>query len=209
MELNEKIKKYRKEKGLSQEDLANKIFVSRTLITKYESGSAFPTQENLEKIADALEIEVKDLLSDEEKNLLVEKSYKANLMFWIILTISFALISIALILLSVIPYYEYSSYDYSGVTIVDPTPVHVTGYTSILATTLKVGNPISIIDIVFSVLCLVTSLLTFANLDIKILRILRIASIVFFVLSLTLFFASFMTMVSIASASDFQMNSRS
>ena len=54
MELNERIKKYRKEAGLSQEDLASKIYVSRTLITKYESGSAFPTQENLIKIAAAL-----------------------------------------------------------------------------------------------------------------------------------------------------------
>ena len=62
MELNEKIKQYRKEAGLSQEDLANKIYVSRTLITKYESGGAFPTQENLEKIAAALDIKVEDLL---------------------------------------------------------------------------------------------------------------------------------------------------
>ncbi|MFA5766138.1 MAG: helix-turn-helix transcriptional regulator, partial [Bacilli bacterium] len=43
MELNEKIRKLRKENGLSQEQLASKIFVSRTLITKYESGSVFPT----------------------------------------------------------------------------------------------------------------------------------------------------------------------
>lgn len=67
MELNEKIRKYRKEAGLSQEDLASKIYVSKTLITKYESGSAFPTQENLEKIAVALNVKVEDLLSDKKR----------------------------------------------------------------------------------------------------------------------------------------------
>lgn len=81
MELNEKIRKYRKEAGLSQEDLASKIYVSRTLITKYESGSAFPTQENLEKIAVALNVKVEDLLSDKEKNEIVEKSFKTNQRF--------------------------------------------------------------------------------------------------------------------------------
>ena len=110
MELNEKIKKYRKEAGLSQEDLATKIYVSRTLITKYESGSAFPTQENLEKIAIALNVKVEDLLSDKEKNEIVEKSFKTNQRFWMILSICFTSISVILLLLSVIPFYQYSTF---------------------------------------------------------------------------------------------------
>ena len=108
---------------LSQEDLASKIYVSRTLITKYESGSAFPTQENLEKIAIALNVKVEDLLSDKEKNEIVEKSFKTNQRFWMILSICFTAISVILLLLSVIPFYQYSSYDYSAVSYPDnPTP---------------------------------------------------------------------------------------
>lgn len=209
MELNERIKKYRKEAGLSQEDLASKIYVSRTLITKYESGSAFPTQENLEKIAIALNVKVEDLLSDREKNEIVEKSFKTNLRFWMILSICFASISVILLLLSVIPFYQYSSYDYSAVSYPDnPTPVHVTGYASIIGATLRVGNPISVINIVLLVCSIIISLLSFANLNSKVLRIIRVVSIVVFVTSVVLFFISFATMISIVGEPGFQMNIR-
>jgi transcriptional regulator with XRE-family HTH domain len=78
MELNEKIRKLRKENGLSQEQLASKIFVSRTLITKYESGSVFPTDENLEKLSAVFGISKTGLLSDEEKYSIIEKSFSPN-----------------------------------------------------------------------------------------------------------------------------------
>ena len=209
MELNEKIKKYRKEAGLSQEDLASKIYVSRTLITKYESGSAFPTQENLEKIAIALNVKVEDLLSDKEKNEIVEKSFKTNQRFWMILSICVISISVILLLLSVIPFYQYSSYDYSAVSYPDsPTPVHVTGYASIIGATLRAGNPISVINIVLLVCSIIVSLLSFTNLNSKVLKIIRVVSIVIFVASLVLFFISFATMILIVSAPGFQMNIR-
>ena len=209
MELNEKIKKYRKEAGLSQEDLASKIYVSRTLVTKYESGSAFPTQQNLEKIAAVLNVKVEDLLSDKEKNKIVEKSFKTNQRFWMILSICFTSISVILLLLSVIPFYQYSSYDYSVVSYPDnPTPAHVTGYASIIGVTLRVGNPISVINIVLLLLSIILSLLSFLNLNKRPLKIIRFCSIVVFVASLVLFLISFATMISIVSAPGFQMNIR-
>ena len=209
MELNERIKKYRKEAGLSQEDLASKIYVSRTLITKYESGSAFPTQENLEKIAIALNVKVEDLLSDKEKNEIVEKSFKTNQRFWMILSICFTSISVILLLLSVIPFYQYSGYDYSVVSYPDnPTPAHVTGYASIIGATLRAGNPISVINIVILLLSIILSLLSFLNLNKRPLKIIRFCSIVVFVASLVFFLISFATMISIVSAPGFQMNIR-
>ncbi|MDY4849531.1 MAG: helix-turn-helix transcriptional regulator [Bacilli bacterium] len=209
MELNERIKKYRKEAGLSQEELASKIYVSRTLITKYESGSAFPTQENLEKIAAALNVKVEDLLSDKEKSEIVEKSFKTNQRFWMILNICFASISVILLLLSVIPFYQYSSYDYSQVSYPDNlTPVHVTGYASIIGATLRAGNPISVINIVLLLISIIISLLSFLNLNKRLLKIIRLCSIVVFATSLVLFFISFATMISIVGASGFQMNIR-
>ena len=209
MELNERIKKYRKEAGMSQEDLASKIYVSRTLITKYESGSAFPTQENLEKIAIALNVKVEDLLSDKEKNEIVEKSFKTNQRFWMILSICFTSISVILLLLSVIPFYQYSSYDYSAVSYPgNPTPVHVTGYVSIIGATLRAGNPISVINIVLLLLSIILSLLSFLNLNKRPLKIIRLCSIVVFFASLVLFFISLVTMFSIVNAPGFQMNIR-
>lgn len=209
MELNERIKKYRKEAGLSQEDLANNIYVSRTLITKYESGSVFPTQENLEKIAIALNVKVEDLLSDKEKNEIVEKSFKTNKRFWMILGICFTSISVILLLLSVIPFYQYSSYDYSVVSYPDnPTPSHVTGYASVIGATLRAKNPISVINIVLLLLSIILSLLSFLNLNKRPLKIIRLFLIVVFVASLVLFLISFATMISIVSAPGFQMNIR-
>ena len=209
MELNEKIKKLRKEAGLSQEDLAKKIYVSRTLITKYESGSVFPTQENLEKIALALNVKVDELLSDKEKNEIVERSYKNNQRLWVILNICFASLSIIFLLLTVIPFYKYSGYDYSTVSYPDnPTPTHVTGFTSIIGATLRGGNPIALINLVLLVCSLISSLLSFSNLSIKVLKIIRIVSIILFSISLILFFVSFALMVSIISAPGFQMNVR-
>lgn len=49
--LSEKIKELRKKKGLTQEDLANALNVSRQAITKWESGDGSPDIENLKNIA--------------------------------------------------------------------------------------------------------------------------------------------------------------
>lgn len=38
MEFNEKLQKLRKQRGLTQEELAEKLYVSRTAISKWESG---------------------------------------------------------------------------------------------------------------------------------------------------------------------------
>ena len=43
MEFNEKLQKLRKEQKLTQEELAEKLFVSRTAISKWESGRVYPS----------------------------------------------------------------------------------------------------------------------------------------------------------------------
>ena len=52
MTLEEKIKHYRKQAGLSQEKMAEKIGVSRQAITKWENGTGTPDIANLMAIAD-------------------------------------------------------------------------------------------------------------------------------------------------------------
>ena len=52
MTLEEKIKHYRKQAGLSQKKMAEKIGVSRQAITKWENGTGTPDIANLMAIAD-------------------------------------------------------------------------------------------------------------------------------------------------------------
>lgn len=57
-----KIKKYRSEKGMTQEDLAEKVGVSRVYIGYVEQGRNTPSLEILEKIARALSVSLSKLV---------------------------------------------------------------------------------------------------------------------------------------------------
>ena len=60
--LNENMKALRKNKGLTQEELANRLNVVRQTISKWEKGLSVPDAEMLQKIADVLESDVSQLL---------------------------------------------------------------------------------------------------------------------------------------------------
>lgn len=74
MNFAEKLKTLRKEKGISQEALAEKIHVSRQAITKWESGNGIPDIENLIAIS-ALFNESLDSLLSEEKSLISKHEF--------------------------------------------------------------------------------------------------------------------------------------
>lgn len=64
MNIGDKLKELRKGKGLSQEQLAEKIGVSRQAITKWESGKGLPDIENMVILAETFEISLDELVSD-------------------------------------------------------------------------------------------------------------------------------------------------
>lgn len=66
MEFNEKLYQLRKEKGLTQEQLAEKLYVSRTAVSKWESGRGYPSIDSLKTISKLFSISIDDLLSGEE-----------------------------------------------------------------------------------------------------------------------------------------------
>lgn len=71
-----RLKELRKSKGLIQEKLAELISIEPPNISKIESGTHFPLPENIEKIAQVLNISVKDLFDFEhfdENAILLEK----------------------------------------------------------------------------------------------------------------------------------------
>ena len=65
MNIGNNIKKYRKIKGLTQIQLAEKIGVSTITIKNYENNRRQPSLETLNKIAEALNVSVSELISDE------------------------------------------------------------------------------------------------------------------------------------------------
>ena len=66
MEFNQKLQELRKQKNLKQEELAEQLFVSRTAVSKWESGRGYPIIESLKNIANFFDITIDDLLSGEE-----------------------------------------------------------------------------------------------------------------------------------------------
>ncbi len=62
MNISQRIKELRKEKGLSQADLANALKVDRTTVVKWETAKHYPDIEMLIPIADFFEVSVDYLL---------------------------------------------------------------------------------------------------------------------------------------------------
>lgn len=66
MELNEKLLELRKQKGLTQAEQAEILFVSRTAVSKWESGRGYPSIDSLKAIAKFFGVTIDELLSGEE-----------------------------------------------------------------------------------------------------------------------------------------------
>ena len=79
MELSEKIQKLRKEHNLTQEQLAEQLFVSRTAVSKWETGRGMPSMESLQMIAKLFNITLDDLLRAEEVITIAENENKENI----------------------------------------------------------------------------------------------------------------------------------
>ena len=76
MEFKEKLQELRKKKGLTQEELAKSLYVSRTAISKWESGRGYPSIESLKAIAAFFSVTVDELLSSDEILVLAEEDGK-------------------------------------------------------------------------------------------------------------------------------------
>ena len=66
MEFHEKLQELRKNKGLTQEELASALYVSRTAISKWESGRGYPSIDSLRALAKFFSVSLDELLSSEE-----------------------------------------------------------------------------------------------------------------------------------------------
>ena len=69
MMLNENIKAIRKQRGLSQEELAIRLHVVRQTVSKWEKGLSVPDSDMLVKIAEVLEVSIGELLGQRMKKI--------------------------------------------------------------------------------------------------------------------------------------------
>ena len=66
MEFNEKLQELRKSRSLTQEELAEVLFVSRTAISKWESGRGYPSISSLKEISRFFSVTIDELICSDE-----------------------------------------------------------------------------------------------------------------------------------------------
>lgn len=76
MEFHQKLQELRKQKGLTQDELAKRLYVSRTAVSKWESGRGYPNIQSLKDIARLFSVTVDELLSSDELLSLAEADNK-------------------------------------------------------------------------------------------------------------------------------------
>ena len=79
MEFNKKLQELRKSKGLTQEELAEALFVSRTAISKWESGRGYPNLDSLKQISRFFAVSIDELICSEEIISAAEEEKRASL----------------------------------------------------------------------------------------------------------------------------------
>ena len=103
MELFDKIQELRKSKNMTQEELAEKLFVSRAAISKWESGRGYPSIDSLKELSKFFDVSLDDLLSNDELLSVAEndqqvKSNKTK-------DLVFGLLDISLLLFFFLPFF--------------------------------------------------------------------------------------------------------
>ena len=76
MTFGEKLKKLRTDGGLTQDELAEKIYVTRTAISKWESDRGYPNIDSLKAISKFFSVSIDVLLSSDEALMIAEEDHK-------------------------------------------------------------------------------------------------------------------------------------
>lgn len=79
LEFGEKLYELRKSRRLTQDELAESLYVSRTAISKWESGRGYPSIDSLKEISKFFSVSIDDLLSGEKIISIAENENKTNI----------------------------------------------------------------------------------------------------------------------------------
>lgn len=103
MEFHEKLQRLRRDRGITQEELAADIYVSRTAVSKWESGRGYPSIDSLRDISRYFSVTIDELLSSETLLTIAEKDNKVKLQR--IYDLLFSAADLCVLLLIVLPLY--------------------------------------------------------------------------------------------------------
>ena len=76
MEFSEKLQELRKSRSMTQEELAEALFVSRTAISKWESGRGYPSIDSLKEISRFFSVTIDELICSDEMITVAENDKK-------------------------------------------------------------------------------------------------------------------------------------
>ena len=76
MEFKDKLQNLRKQMNMTQEQLASLLYISRTAVSKWETGRGYPNLDSLKEISKLFNVTINDLLSTEE--IVVAKDLEKN-----------------------------------------------------------------------------------------------------------------------------------
>ena len=76
MEFSEKLQELRKSRSMTQEELAEALYVSRTAISKWESGRGYPSIDSLKEISRFFSVTIDDLICSDEMITVAENDKK-------------------------------------------------------------------------------------------------------------------------------------
>lgn len=108
VEFGEKVKKLREEKGMTQQTMADQLYVTRQAVSRWECGARFPDLLTAKKIAQILEVSVDELLSGEELKKSIERDPVLSApVSNMIQTILYAVASAAYLLMLVFSLYSF------------------------------------------------------------------------------------------------------
>lgn len=103
MDFGEKLKALRTERGLTQEQLAAKLYVSRTAVSKWETGGGSPNLDSLQVVARLFDVSVDDLLSTDDLIVLARDERRSTARSSGML--SFGLLDVLAVVFAFIPLY--------------------------------------------------------------------------------------------------------
>lgn len=109
MEFCEKLVELRKKKGLTQEELASALFVSRTAVSKWESGRGVPNIESLKAVSKFFCVSIDELLSSDELLTIADEDSKKRESH--IRDLIFSLFDVSMILLLFFPLFGQKGQD--------------------------------------------------------------------------------------------------